>query len=383
MTTPAGTDVPVLWRGRRVLAFVPLPLAQRDLALHPDTVRRTATAAAQVATAASDLPPDHLPLARLLLRSEGIASSYVEGVTAAVVDVVLAGQPGAREHTSAAWVAANLTAVTEAVADAATGRALDVGALCDWHRTLMTGAPAPAGQVGVLRAEQGWIGGTSPLDAHLVTPPAEHLEALLADLVGYVNRDDVDPVAQAAVAHAQFELIHPFGDGNGRVGRVLIAWLLTRRLRLLTPPPVSTLIAADVGGYAAGLVQFRFGEHDRWVRWFADAVAGAALAQRSLVTTVGRLRAQWAGRLAGCRIRSDSSAWRVLDLLPAHLVLTAQVVAREIGVPVKTAHVALRQLADAGVLTVHGVTQPSGRGRPARLYVSAELLGLVGSNPLR
>lgn len=372
-----------MWRGRRVLAFVPQLLAERDLDLQVDTVRRTATAAAQVATAAADLPPDHVPLARLLLRSEGIASSYVEGVTAAVVDVVLAGRPGVGEHTSAVWVAANLAAVTKAVTDATSGPDLDVDSLCRWHRTLMTGAPVPAGQVGSLRTEQGWIGGTSPLDAHLVTPPPEHLEALLADLVAYVNRGDVDPIAQAAIAHAQFELIHPFGDGNGRIGRVLIAWLLTRRLRLLTPPPVSGLIAADVGGYAAGLVQFRLGHHDHWVRWFADAVTGAALAQRSLVSTVERLRSQWSGRLADRRIRSDASAWRVIELLPAHLVLTPQVVAREIGVPVKTAHLALRQLADAGVLMDYGMRPPSGRGRPARLYVSSELLGLVGSTPLR
>jgi Fic family protein len=84
-----------------------------------------------------------------------------------------------------------------------------------------------------------------------VTPPPNELSALLDDLIAYVNRDDVDPVAQAAVSHAQFEIIHPFGDGNGRVGRVLVAWVLTRRLALLVPPPVSVAIAADVAGSAS------------------------------------------------------------------------------------------------------------------------------------
>lgn len=100
----------------------------------------------------------------------------------------------------------------------------------------MTGSPTPAQHVGVLRTEQGWIGGTSPLDAHLVTPPPDEVPALLDALIAYVNRHDIDPVSQAAVAHAQFELIHPFADGNGRVGRVLD--LLPRHL-VLTGPTVA------------------------------------------------------------------------------------------------------------------------------------------------
>ncbi|MGH9069415.1 MAG: Fic family protein [Acidimicrobiales bacterium] len=101
----------------------------------------------------------------------------------------------------------------------------EVAVLCQWHRTLMTGSPTPERYVGTIRDQQGWIGGTSPFDAHLVTPPPDELPALLADLVDYANRSDVDPIAQAAVAHAQFEIIHPFADGNGRVGRLLVAWV--------------------------------------------------------------------------------------------------------------------------------------------------------------
>ena len=124
---------------------------------------------------------------------------------------------------------------------------------------------------------------------------------LLDDLVVYVNGDDVDAVSQAAIAHAQFEIIHPFADGNGRVGRVLVAWILVRRLALVTPPPVSTRIAADVGGYGSGLVLFRKGDHNAWVRWFAEAVSGAGRAQQQFVTAVERLRRDWEQRLAAPR----------------------------------------------------------------------------------
>lgn len=385
MGEPAGLEVPIVWQGRRARAFVPTLLAQRDLTLSAETVARTATAVAEVAHGAASMPADVEPLARLLLRAEGVASSYIEGVSAAAIDIVLAEQSPSGQHTPAAWVAANLAAVTQATASAGAAP-LSAETLCEWHRTLMTGSPTPARHVGALRNAQGWIGGTSPLDAHLVTPPPEHVPALLDDLVRYANREDVDPVAQAAISHAQFELIHPFADGNGRVGRVLVAWVLTRRLSLVTPPPVSARIAADVGGYLAGLTLFRLSQHQPWVRWFAGAVSGAGHEQSALVVRVESLRQEWRARLAarpGRAVRSDSSAWRILDLLPRHLALTTGLVAAELQQTPKAANSALRQLVQAGILIEHGAQESAGRGRPSRLYVSGDLLALTGSNPLR
>jgi Fic family protein len=365
---------------------VPTPLADRDLTLAPATVARAARAQAAVEHGAATMPEDFATLARLLLRAEGVASSFIEGVTAPVVDIVLAEERGG-EPSAAAWVAANLAAVGEAIDEAHDGP-LTVDALCRWHRTLMTGSPTPSRHVGTLRTEQGWIGGTSPLDAHLVTPPPDDVPVLVDDLVAFANRTDIDPVSQAAIVHAQFEVVHPFADGNGRVGRVLVAWILVRRLSLVTPPPVSTGIAADVGGYGAGLVRFRLGDLDAWVQWFADAVSGAGQAQLDVVAAVDDLRGAWHDRLAAPRdgtrrLRSDAAAWRVLDLLPRHLVLTAPVVAEALGIPLKSATAALGDLVVAGVLVEHGTVAPAGPGRPSRLYTSPELLGLAGSTPLR
>lgn len=384
---PTGVEVPIQWRGRRAKAFVPARLAERDLTLAAESVARAARAQAAVEYGAETMPADHASLARLLLRSEGVASSYIEGVSAPVVDVVLAEDGARSEPSAAAWVAANLAAVIEAIDEAAAGP-LTVEMLCRWHRTLMTGSATPAQRVGSVRTEQGWIGGTSPLDADLVTPPPDELPVLLDDLVSYVNRADLDVVSQAAVAHAQFEIIHPFADGNGRIGRVLIAWILVRRLSLVTPPPVSTRIAADVAGYVSGLVLFRMGDHNTWVRWFADAVSDAGRTQQELVASVELLQHEWRGRLAAPRegakrLRSNAAAWRVLELLPRHLVLAGPTVASELAIPLKSANAALRDLADAGVLVEHGTTKRTGRGRPSRLYASPELLGLTGSSPLR
>lgn len=384
---PAGVEVPIQWRGRRAKAFVPTRLAERDLTLAAETVARAARAQAAVEHGAETMPEDYAALARLLLRAEGVASSFIEGVTAPVVDIVLAEADDSAEPSAAAWVAANLAAVTDAIEEAQAG-ALEVESLCRWHRTLMTSSPTPAQHVGAVRTEQGWIGGTSPFDAHLVTPPPAEVPPLLDDLIAYVNRDDVDPVAQAAIAHAQFEIIHPFADGNGRIGRVLVAWILVRRLSLMTPLPVSTRIAADVGGYASGLVLFRLGDHNAWVRWFAEAVSGAGRAQQELVASVEQLQRAWRKRLGAPRegvkrLRSNAAAWRVLELLPRHLVLTGPTLASELVIPLKSANAALHDLVDAGVLVERGAVQPKRRGRPSRLYTSPELLGLTGSSPLR
>lgn len=383
---PAGSEVEVIWNGRRIRAFVPARLVSRELALDVPTAGRTAAAATEVAHAAEALDPDIEPLARLLLRTEGIASSYIEGVTAPVVDVVLAEELIGRQAAgTATWVAANLAAVTEAVAGADATTTLSIETLCGWHCTLMSGSPTPERYVGVVRDEQGWIGGTSPLDAHLVTPPAGELGGLLDDLIAYVNRVDVDPIAQAAISHAQFEIIHPFGDGNGRVGRVLVAWVLTRRLALLVPPPVSVAIAADVAGYSSGLVLFRLGDHLSWIKWFADVVATGGRAQRALIVNVEHVKEQWRDRLDAVerKTRSDAAVFAALGLLPRHLVLTSRMLADELGISRKAALATLHRLSRVGILVEHGTVRRETPGQPASLFVSQELLGLCGSTPLR
>lgn len=381
----AGSEVEVSWNGRRVLAFVPELLGARDLRLDAASAARSAAAATEVTHAAESLVADYEPLARLLLRSEGVASSYIEGVTAPIVDVVLAEEHLGDAHSdAAAWVAGNLAAISSAVARGTGSSPLSVELLAEWHRTLMTGSPTPERFIGVIRSEQGWIGGTSPLDAHLVTPPASEIARLLDDLVTFLNRVDVDPIAQAAIGHAQFEVIHPFGDGNGRVGRVLVAWILTRRLALVVPPPVSVAIAADVAGYASGLTLFRLGDHRRWVNWFADAVASGGRAQRELVAHVEEIKRQWRERLAVDRMpRSDAALYRVLDLLPRRLVLTSQILSDELAISRKASIATLHRLVSAGVLTEQGRLSRHGPGQPASLFVSRDLLALAGSSPLR
>lgn len=369
----AGRAVPVTWNGRTVRSWVPDLLEGRALPLAEATVRRTEQAATQAQRGSAALPPTWEALARLLLRAEGVASSYIEGVGAPLADVAAAElDPTVGE--AAAWVADNLAAVRGAIDDAH-GGPLDLGTVHGWHRTLMAGSGhLPAHLVGVPRDLQGWIGGTSPLDAVLVTAPPGDIAPLLDDLIAFANRTDVDAVTQAAVAHAQFEVIHPYADGNGRVGRVLAGWVLTRRLTLVSPPPVSVRIAADPGGYLSGLTLYRLGDVDPWVRWFADVVRAAGETAITLVGDVTDLQDRWRGHLAG--LRADATALRVLDLLPQHPVLAATTVAASLGVTERAARSALEALA------AHGIVEPytparRDRGRPRRWWVARELIDLL------
>jgi Fic family protein len=369
----SGREVPITWNGRRVRAWVPDPLAEQDLKLSETTARRTEQAAALIRRGSDELPPAWEVLARLLLRAEGVASSFIEGVRAPLADVAAAElDPSVGE--AATWVAGNLSAVTEAIEAASLGP-LTIDQLQAWHRVLMAGTRLlPAPLIGAFRDVQGWIGGTSPTDAALVTPPPEEVGALMDDLVVFANRTDIDPVTQAAAAHAQFEIVHPYADGNGRIGRVLVSWILTRRLNLVSPPPLSVRIALDRGGYLSGLTLFRLGDLDRWVAWFADVVAEAGEASIALVRAVTALQASWLERLAGAR--ADAAARRVVALLPEHPVLTASVIAASLGVSERTGRSALEALAERAIVEPFAPAH-RGPGRPRRWWVATELISLV------
>jgi len=371
----AGREVGVTWQGRPVRAWVPDLLVDRDLAIGEPTARRTEQAIAAVRRGSDAMPERWEALARLLLRAEGIASSFIEGVRAPLADVAMAELDPSTGET-ARWIVDNLTAVRTAIAEAHDGP-LSLESIDRWHGDLMArGRHLPDHLIGAPRDAQGWIGGTSPLDAALVTPPPELVAGLLTDLVDFVNREDLDPITQAAVAHAQFEVIHPYADGNGRVGRVLLGWILTRRLELATPPPLSVRIAVDRGGYLSQMTLFRLGQVDPWVRWMADVVVGAGDATVNLVQGVAELERRWRDRLHG--LRADATARRVLALLPQHPVLASSIVAQELEVSERTAADALGALATAGIVDPF---EPGSRppGRPRRWWVAAELVDLVAA----
>jgi Fic family protein len=204
---------------------------------------------------------------------------------------------------------------------------------------------------GRFRREQNWIGGraNSPIDARYIPPPDDEVERLMADLVAFVNREDIPAVAQAALAHAQFETIHPFLDGNGRVGRCLIHVLLRRRgIAERFVPPISIVLAARPASYAAGLEGYRDGKGAEWCGSFAGACESAASLSVVLARQIRDLAATWYER-AG-RPRRDAAAARIIGVLPAQPIASAATMRAAIGASHRRALDGLKALADAGVM---------------------------------
>jgi Fic family protein len=337
----------------RYRAFIPDSVADFRPALSAATSalsERAGTAVRELNISAGDLLPLE-GLGRQLLRSEALASSAIEGLQISHRKLARAEIEGKAGDFKAREVLGNARAMEEAVQIGREPRDLTIEDIRSIHRRLAVAPPLDriAGQI---RESQGWIGGSSPVHAAFVPPPHEYVRGLVADLCAFMNRDDVSPVAQAAIAHAQFETIHPFGDGNGRVGRCLIHVLFQRRgIAPSYVPPVSLVLGANKDAYIAGLCDFRADEVDRWVAQFARAVEEAAKRARGFSAEVAELQAEWIERAEP--MRADATARAIIGELPSYPIITAAIAQQITGRSRVTAINGLDHLARAGVLIRH------------------------------
>src|SRR5687767_6354057 len=194
-------------------------------------------------------------MARFLLRSEAIASSLIEGISPSPQQVALAELAQDEDvrgfSEQAKLVANNITVLRRASRELVDARRISVDDIVDLHSALL-----PNEQHQGLRTVQNWIGGSNwhPLDADFVPPSSRHVKPLMSDLAEYMNGSLHAPLVQAALVHAQFETIHPFTDGNGRVGRALIHTILARRgLAPRAVLPVSLVLSTLRESYVRSL----------------------------------------------------------------------------------------------------------------------------------
>ena len=340
----------------RYKAFIPDPLTDQEFELASSVAGVVSDAEQAIMALNAGSQPALEPLARLLLRTESIASSKVEGMQVGIRQLARAEskiEAGGRVSPTISEVLGNIDAMKSAVDDAATSDRIGIEHLTEIHRKLMIKAPNPHG-AGVIRQDQNWIGGNdyNPCGADFVPPPAEHVERLLSDLCEAIADDSLPPLVQAAMVHAQFETIHPFHDGNGRTGRALVHVVLRRRgMAVSYVPPISVVLANERERYIRGLTGFRSGELGPWIEQFAAAAARAAGLARDYLGAVTRLMDEWRRKLSeGAAPRSDAAAWAVIAVLPAHPVLTSRVAANVTGRAKASIHQALGQLTDCGVL---------------------------------
>ena len=321
-------------------------------------------------------------LARLLLRAESVASSRIEGLEVGgrrLLRADAARQLGeAPRDVTALEVLGNIDAMVWGVDTVEPGGAVTLHTLLEAHRRLLAGTRLES-HGGRLRTLQNWIGGSAynPCFADFVPPPPEAVAGLLDDLLAFCNDDSLPALAQAAIAHAQFETIHPFADGNGRTGRVLIHLVLRRRgLGLRVLPPVSLVLATWSRDYVAGLTGTRYtgppGSAEAhtgangWISLFASACRRAVEDAARFEAQVRALQASWIERAA--RPRRDSAARRLIEALPAAPVLTASTAATLIDRSFQAAGQAIGRLVGAGVLTQATL------GRRNRTFEAPELI---------
>lgn len=374
-------------RGCDYDAYLADPLADWDLSIPADVAADVADAEAAV-RALNDAGMTHVSLeglARFLLRAESVGSSKIEGLEAAArrlaraeAAIALGGDANDR---IAVEVIGNIAAMESAVELAANTHRFELDDLLSVHRTLMDNSPTPE-LGGVVREEQNWIGGSSfnPCSAAFVPPPSEYLPDLLADLLDYVNGDDHSPLVQAAIAHAQFETLHPFADGNGRTGRALIHVVLRRRgLAPTFIPPISLVLATWSDDYVNGLMTFRHlsepnstersADAVEWLRMFSTATSRACQDAEAYSEDIDEITATWRSKLG--RIRANSSADLLLRVLPGAPIVTVESASKLIGRSKARTTDAVNALAEADVLRQRNV----GRQR-YRVFEATEVLDL-------
>lgn len=315
-------------------------------------------------------------IASVLFRSESSASSLIEGVDPGprrMLEAEIATEDEVNDET-ARRVLSNLNALRDALSTSIPAGPEDI---LRWHRMLMEGDPRMAREtVGAFRTQQNWIGGdaSGPRNAAFVPPRPEGVPGLIDDLVSFCARTDMAPVAHAAIAHGRFEVIHPFVDGNGRVGRMLLQQLLLRRLEVTTPVPVSVFWSQDTDRYIAGLRSYQRGDVNAWLEFASVSVIEAVAWMTRISKRLSVLLAEFRDRID---TRGESVTARVIDDLPTYPVVDTQTVAGRYGVTPQSAHSALVRLEQARILSERPFARRR-QGRPRRAFAATDLIDLLG-----
>lgn len=292
------------------------------------------------------------PLSAVLLRTESASSSQIENITAGAKALALAEVGIVKYGSNAGIVAANVEAMRRALDLADDVTAASILAI---HEVLMHGQEHAC--PGRFREEQVWIGGSSvsPHKAAFVPPHHSRVAEAIDDLAAFIRRTDLPLIAQAAIAHAQFETIHPFNDGNGRTGRALVHAMLkqggaTTRVTV----PVSAGLLTDTEAYFTALTAYRDGDPNPIVKEFGKASFAAVRNGRTLADDLAGIYDRWAKTLTA---RKDAGAWKVLPLLLSRPAITSRVIQEAAGLSQPASDNAIRQLLEAGIVARASGTQ--------------------------
>lgn len=345
--------------GEPVRACVPYRLPPTDPALSPtsyDTLNRQAELALARLSGMAGLVPsiDWVQYGPIL--NEALLTSQIEGTQATLPDLL---------DDEAAFTVSNPDDVQEVtnylrafrlVQDnlrSPSGLPISVRLVCDAHRLLLDGRRGAGKQPGELRRSQNWIGGTGPGNAAFVPPPPERVPELLADLERFIHdpSSPLPPLVKTALIHAQFETIHPFLDGNGRIGRLLIAALL-EHWGLLPEPLLylSSFFKQHQKEYYRRLGGVRIdGDWEGWVSFFLEGVCIAAAEAEGSIVAVASLVAADRRRLLASP-KAGPASYRLFELLPMMPRFTVERVRQKLETTFPTANAAVKVLEELGIV---------------------------------
>ena len=334
----------------RIEVTIPPPIAGLNVEIPGDVAERLDSAARAIASLDSAYGPALAGLAGLLLRTESVASSKIEGISASIEDYARALN-GSRANASAVSMVAAGQATQGLVDPLNQRRPIQLHDLLQAHRTLMAPERGEQQYAGRVRDLQNWVGGSdhSPRGALLIPPPPELLGPLLTDLVTFTDRRDLPSLLQASIAHAQFETLHPFTDGNGRIGRALInAVLRVRGTTSTVVVPIASGLIAQRDAYFAALDAYRHGSLDEIVTLIARAAFIASEESRKTAALIQGLPDAWLDDLG--RTRRGSAPVLLLDYLLKNPVISAQEAEQVLGAGTSSAYAAIDRLHTAGIL---------------------------------
>jgi len=327
------------------------------------------------------LPNPNL-VTRTFDRREAVRSSQIEGTSSDMNQLFTYEATGSDEGLPAdVLVTLNYVKALEAGLNVVRDRglhAVDETLIKDLHRNLMNGTDYRSA-IGEYRDIQNWIGGSKIYHARFVPPPHEHVPNCMKDLIDFLHdvpteedMYEVPVVIRLAIAHAQFETIHPFVDGNGRVGRLLLPIMLAAEGYL----PV--YIAGYLKNYQQEYYDRLAGVQLReewlpWIQFFATAVEESVKESIQTATALDNLLRQWETRIAVMKVRSDSAVNRLPQLLIGRPVVTARQVEAELGISFPAANNALIKLAEIGILNIPYEQQRN------RTFVAHEAIDILNS----
>lgn len=364
--------------GEAVRAFVPHPLPPRGPELAPESFaagNRMAELALARLSGVSGLVPSVDWLLYSAIRKEALLTSQIEGTQATLRDLFddeagfAVGNADDVEEVTNYLRAFRL--VQENLRDPA-GLPISVRLLCNAHRLLLEGARGSGKQPGDLRRSQNWIGGTRPGNAVFVPPPADRVADLLADVERFIHDASppkLAPLVKIALVHAQFETIHPFLDGNGRIGRLLIAALM-EHWHLLPEPLMylSGYLKQHQSAYYQRLSAIRTeGDWEGWINFFLDGIAAAAgEAERGIVAIASLIAADRRRLLASPK--AGAASYRLFESLPMMPRFTVEMARQKLDTSFPTANAAVKLLDELGIV-VELTGQKKNRSYSYKAYI--------------